>query len=102
MLNVIRGSFLWSDGLYLSQLEEIEDEDFIQRHQSYERREKLRWSYWDQDGRNKIRSVCIMAIVDRCMFSSTYLLLMIELFFVVSFLFFPSTGHPGEAVLLYL
>ncbi|XP_077071382.1 KAT8 regulatory NSL complex subunit 1-like protein isoform X1 [Siphateles boraxobius] len=39
-------------------LEEIEDEDFIQRHQSYERREKLRWFYWDQDGRNKIRRSC--------------------------------------------
>lgn len=100
MLNVISGSLLWSDGLYLSQLEEIEDKDFIQRHRSYEHREKLRWSYWDQDGRNKIRSVCIMAIVD--VHSSTYLLLLIELFFVVSFLFFPSTGHPGEAVLLYL
>ncbi|KAG1937662.1 hypothetical protein F2P79_018116 [Pimephales promelas] len=41
------------------ELEEIEDEDFIQRHQSYEHREKL-WSYWDQDGRNQIRSVCII------------------------------------------
>jgi len=59
MLNVIRGGLLWSDGLYLSQLEEIEDEDFIQRHQSYEHREKL-WSYWDQDERNQIRSVCII------------------------------------------
>ncbi|XP_039505758.1 KAT8 regulatory NSL complex subunit 1-like protein isoform X2 [Pimephales promelas] len=39
------------------ELEEIEDEDFIQRHQSYEHREKL-WSYWDQDGRNQIRRSC--------------------------------------------
>ncbi|XP_051762589.1 KAT8 regulatory NSL complex subunit 1-like protein isoform X2 [Ctenopharyngodon idella] len=36
-------------------LEAIEDEDFFQRHQSYERIEKLCWSYWDQDRRNRIR-----------------------------------------------
>lgn len=34
-------------------LETIEDEDFFQRHQSYERREKL---HWDQDRTNRIRS----------------------------------------------
>lgn len=63
MVNVINGSLLWSDGLYLSQMEATEDEDFFQRHQSYERREKLCLSYWDQDRRNRIRSVCIMVIV---------------------------------------
>ncbi|XP_058644186.1 KAT8 regulatory NSL complex subunit 1-like protein isoform X2 [Onychostoma macrolepis] len=36
--------------------EAIEDEDFFQRHQNYERREKLRWSCWDQDRRHRIRS----------------------------------------------
>ncbi|XP_067300389.1 KAT8 regulatory NSL complex subunit 1-like protein [Pseudorasbora parva] len=37
-------------------LEAIEDEDFFKRHQSYERREKLHLSYWDQDRTNRIRS----------------------------------------------
>ncbi|XP_016410219.1 KAT8 regulatory NSL complex subunit 1-like protein isoform X2 [Sinocyclocheilus rhinocerous] len=36
--------------------EAIGDEDFFQRHQNYERREKLRWSCWDQDRRHRIRS----------------------------------------------
>ncbi|KAL1267571.1 hypothetical protein QQF64_032934 [Cirrhinus molitorella] len=36
--------------------EAIADEDFFQRHQNYERREKLRWSNWDQDRRHRIRS----------------------------------------------
>uniref|UniRef100_A0A8C2BPW5 KAT8 regulatory NSL complex subunit 1-like n=1 Tax=Cyprinus carpio TaxID=7962 RepID=A0A8C2BPW5_CYPCA len=36
--------------------EAIGDEDFFQRHQNYERGEKLCWSCWDQDGRHRIRS----------------------------------------------
>ncbi|XP_073702349.1 KAT8 regulatory NSL complex subunit 1-like protein [Garra rufa] len=35
--------------------EAIEDKDFLQRHHCYERREKLCWSYWDQDRRHRIR-----------------------------------------------
>ncbi len=51
------GRVLRNDGLFLSQSEAIEDEDFLQRHQNYERREKLRRSCWDQDRRHRIRSV---------------------------------------------
>ncbi|XP_051567030.1 KAT8 regulatory NSL complex subunit 1-like protein isoform X2 [Myxocyprinus asiaticus] len=44
--------------------EAIADEDFSQRHQSYERREKLGWSYCDQSRRhnNRIRSSRSIAV----------------------------------------
>lgn len=104
-MNVINGSLLWSDGLYLSQLEAIEDADFFQRHQSYERREKLCWSYWDQDRRNKIRSVCIMVIVYVHLLhiysSSTHCWWLNFSLLFLSF-FSLSTGHVREAVLLCL
>ncbi|XP_016322961.1 KAT8 regulatory NSL complex subunit 1-like protein [Sinocyclocheilus anshuiensis] len=64
--NILTPSWRKVDILPLSKREEdeqeegmseaIEDEDFLQRHQSDERREKLRWSYWDQDRRHRIRS----------------------------------------------
>ncbi|XP_050976076.1 KAT8 regulatory NSL complex subunit 1-like protein isoform X2 [Labeo rohita] len=37
------------------QEERMSDEDFFQRHKSYEHREKLLGSYWDQDRRHSIR-----------------------------------------------
>lgn len=88
------GRVLWNDGLYLSQSEAIEDEDFFQRHHNYERREKLHWSCWDQDRRHRIRSVCILVYCKAILlhvYSSVHI-----------FRFFFPTGHPGKAALLYL